>query len=187
MNKPHIFLETPRLILRTPKKSDAKNLQEFEDRNVDHLSKWRPELSLDPSIQIGKCLKGLEEKSSVSLFLFLRNSPHGDKECEIIGQCNFSQIIRGAFHACYLGYRLDAAHEGKGLMSEAARKGIQFMFEKQNLHRIMAGYMPSNARSAKLLQKLGFTIEGEAKNYLLINGRWEDHILTSLTNPKWVI
>lgn len=71
-------------------------------------------------------------------------------------------------------------------MSEAVGKAIQYMFEKQKLHRIMANYMPSNERSARLLRKLGFVIEGHAKKYLLINGQWEDHILTSLTNEKWI-
>ena len=70
-------------------------------------------------------------------------------------------------------------------MSEAVKRTIEYMFEEQNIHRIMANYMPSNTRSAKLLQTLGFTIEGLAKKYLLINGQWEDHILTSLTNQKW--
>lgn len=32
---------------------------------------------------------------------------------------------------------------------------------------------------------LGFKVEGYAYDYLLINGRWEDHVLTSLTNPAW--
>ena len=104
---------------------------------------------------------------------------------EIIGFCNFSQIVRGPFQACYLGYHIDVAEEGKGLMSEAVQRAIQYMFEKQNMHRIMANYMPSNQRSGKLLQKLGFMIEGRAEKYLLINGQWEDHILTSLTNAKW--
>jgi ribosomal-protein-alanine N-acetyltransferase len=70
-------------------------------------------------------------------------------------------------------------------MSEAVAKATQCMFETQNIHRIMANYMPSNERSARLLQKLGFIIEGHAKKYLLINGQWEDHILTSLTNENW--
>ena len=70
-------------------------------------------------------------------------------------------------------------------MSEAIKKAIDYMFCEQNIHRIMANYMPSNTRSAKLLKKLGFTIEGLAKDYLLINGKWEDHVLTSLTNRYW--
>jgi ribosomal-protein-alanine N-acetyltransferase len=40
--------------------------------------------------------------------------------------------------------------------------------------------MPRNARSAAVLQKLGFDKEGVARDYLKINGRWEDHILTAL-------
>jgi ribosomal-protein-alanine N-acetyltransferase len=45
----------------------------------------------------------------------------------------------------------------------------------------MANYMPINTRSAKLLNRLGFKIEGYAEKYLLINGQWEDHILTALS------
>lgn len=39
------------------------------------------------------------------------------------------------------------------------------------------------ARAARVLQRLGFTIEGTAKDYLFLAGRWQDHILTSLINP----
>jgi [ribosomal protein S5]-alanine N-acetyltransferase len=70
-------------------------------------------------------------------------------------------------------------------MSEALKKGIEYMFEMVNLHRIMANYMPSNTKSDHLLRKLGFIIEGKASKYLLINNQWEDHILTSLTNENW--
>ena len=49
----------------------------------------------------------------------------------------------------------------------------------------MANYMPDNLRSAALLKRLGFEVEGLAKNYLYINGQWRDHVLTSLTNADW--
>lgn len=49
----------------------------------------------------------------------------------------------------------------------------------------MANYMPHNQRSGNLLRRLGFVVEGYARDYLLINGRWEDHIQTSLINPNW--
>lgn len=179
------MLTTSRLILRLPTETDSLALQAFEERNIKHLSPWRSTTSAinqDYKTQIIKWSEEFKENRAIRFLLFLREHPEG----EIIGFCNFSQIFRGAFHACYLGYHIDAAHEGKGLMSEAAEKGIQYMFEKENIHRIMANYMPSNTKSARLLQKMGFTIEGEAKQYLLINGRWEDHILTSLTNQNWV-
>ena len=53
------------------------------------------------------------------------------------------------------------------------------------MHRIMANYMPHNQRSGNLLKKLGFVVEGYARDYLLINGKWEDHILTSLNNDNY--
>jgi len=36
-----------------------------------------------------------------------------------------------------------------------------------------------------VLRRAGFTVEGFARDYIMINGRWEDHILTSMTNPDW--
>ena len=70
-------------------------------------------------------------------------------------------------------------------MSESLRVAIRFMFEELNLHRIEANYIADNKRSGKLLERLGFVKEGIAKKYLLINGTWQDHILTSLTNHNW--
>ncbi|RQM45250.1 GNAT family N-acetyltransferase, partial [Aeromonas caviae] len=56
-------------------------------------------------------------------------------------------------------------------------------FRERGLHRIMASYMPANLRSGALLERLGFEQAGYARDYLMINGRWEDHVLTALINP----
>jgi ribosomal-protein-alanine N-acetyltransferase len=45
--------------------------------------------------------------------------------------------------------------------------------------------MPHNTRSAAVLKRLGFAVDGYARDYLMIDGRWQDHILTSLLNPDW--
>lgn len=184
-NDLQIPLITPRLILRLPEESDAQKLQAFEERNKEHLSPWRStseELKMDHATQLIKWRQECEENRAMRFLLFLKEEPQG----EIIGFCNFSQIFRGPFQACYLGYHIDRSYQGKGLMREAVEKAIHYMFEKQKLHRIMANYMPSNEKSARLLHKLGFVIEGRAKKYLLINGQWKDHILTSLINEKWM-
>ena len=68
-------------------------------------------------------------------------------------------------------------------MREALQVAIAHMFEAQQLHRIMANYQPVNLKSEKLLHSLGFEREGLARQYLNINGRWADHVLTSLINP----
>lgn len=104
---------------------------------------------------------------------------------KVIGYVNAANIVRGAFQACHLGYMLADKEQGKGYMTEALQLFIEYLFKQQNLHRIQANYLVDNHRSAKVLEKLGFIKEGTAKDYLLINGKWRDHILTSLVNPDW--
>ena len=70
-------------------------------------------------------------------------------------------------------------------MYEALRASLDYVFQVLNLHRVMANFMPHNARSNGLLRRLGFTVEGYARDYLYIDGAWRDHVLTSLTNPEW--
>jgi len=70
-------------------------------------------------------------------------------------------------------------------MFEALQSLIRYMQRQQKMHRIMANYMPHNQRSGALLQRLGFEREGYAKDYLLIDGKWQDHILTALTYQDW--
>lgn len=184
-NDLQIFLNTPRLILRLPNETDSFQFQAFDERNMNHMSPWRStvgEPRMDHKAQLIKWAQEFKEGRSIRFLLFLKEKPKD----EIIGFCNFSQIFRGPFQACYLGYHIDVTLEGKGLMSEAVAKAIEYMFKNQKLHRIMANYMPSNERSARLLQKLGFVVDGHAKKYLLIKGQWEDHILTSLTNEHWI-
>ena len=70
-------------------------------------------------------------------------------------------------------------------MTRALKLAVNYMFKVQNIHRVMASYMPRNHRSEAVLERVGFTKDGFAKDYLLINGKWEDHNLTSLINPNW--
>ena len=122
----------------------------------------------------------IRDDRSLRLFLFRR-----EEEDRVIGVANFTQFMRGAAHYCTLGYAIDQAEQGKGLMREALTAAIEHIFQERNLHRVQANYMPRNERSGALLRRLGFTIEGLARDYLLIAGRWEDHVLASLTNPSW--
>ncbi len=106
-------------------------------------------------------------------------------EPEVVGTCNFTQIARGPFRACVLGYQVARRHEGRGLMREALEAALDHAFRELRLHRVMANYRPENARSANLLSRLGFVREGYARDYLFIDGAWRDHVLTSRTNPHF--
>lgn len=101
-------------------------------------------------------------------------------ESYVIGGCSLSNIVRGVFQACHMGYSVAERYEGQGHMKQLVSYAIDYAFNEFKLHRIMANHMPENDRSAGLLKSLGFEKEGYAREYLLINGRWEDHVLNAL-------
>jgi ribosomal-protein-alanine N-acetyltransferase len=68
-------------------------------------------------------------------------------------------------------------------MTEALRAVCAHAFTQMGLHRIQANHLPENLRSAAVLQRLGFEVEGYARSFLLIDGRWRDHVLTALVAP----
>lgn len=103
---------------------------------------------------------------------------------EVIGICNFSNIVYGPFQACSLGYSISEKYQGQGLMFEMLDKLIPYVFSRFKLHRIMANHLPDNHRSEALLKRLGFEREGYAKAYLQIDGKWQDHVLNSLIAIK---
>jgi len=177
------IITTQDLIVRTPQHTDVAAFKAFEKRNKEHFAQFTPSYELsDKKFQelITLWVTDSQQGKAIRFFIFDKHD-----KTNIIGSCNFTNIIRGPFQACYLGYKMDFAYCGQGLMTQALQGAIDYMFNQLNMHRIMANYIPENHRSAKLLQRLGFTIEGTAKEYLYINHSWEDHVLTALINPTW--
>ena len=101
----------------------------------------------------------------------------------IIGVVSFTQFFRLALQRCILGYSVDGAHEGQGLLREGLEASVGYVFEELGFHRIEANYMPTNERSGNVLRRLGFAVEGYARDYLFLHDRWRDHVLTAKTNP----
>lgn len=159
----------------------------FYEENREHLARWSP---LPPEGyyterywrgRLAQARAEFERDLSMKLVLFERER---GADGPVIGVCNFTNFVRGPFQACYLGYSLDYRFEGRGIMFEALTAAIRYAFDSLRLHRVMANYLPTNERSGRLLRRLGFRVEGYAHDYLLIAGRWQDHILTALTNSQ---
>jgi [ribosomal protein S5]-alanine N-acetyltransferase len=182
-----IELRTEQLLIRNPVDGDETGLVEFSEKNKDFLYpsgliKLPDDLHTEKWIAFIKNSHiELKNETAVRFLVF-----HDDYGTVPIGKINYSQIFRGAFQACYLGYGMDKNFCGKGMMTKSLKITNTFMFDDFNIHRIMANYFPENVASARVLEKLGFVIESTAKDYLRINGVWRDHILTSLTNQNWI-
>jgi ribosomal-protein-alanine N-acetyltransferase len=191
-------IATERLLVRLARPGMEKPLAEFLSANFSgHLDRWSPPVGngfFTESFWREKLKLAVEEfhlDRSVRFVLQERAAEGAAAMASpIIGTCNYTNIVRGPFHACHLGYQIAADRQGKGLMKEALVAANGFMFRERRLHRIMANYRPENYRSARLLQRLGFRREGVAQDYLYIDGAWRDHVLTALTNsefdPAWI-
>jgi ribosomal-protein-alanine N-acetyltransferase len=176
-------IESGRLRQRLIEPYLAPIMVRFRLENRTYLEPWEPKRPAEFftqafwEVQLRNALREFRQGTSVCLTLL------NHEESEVIGVCNFTNIIRGTFQACHLGYALAERHQGKGLMYEALDASTRYMFDEFGLNRIMANYMPRNERSGRLLRRLGFITEGKAARLLKINGKWEDHVLTSKLNP----
>ncbi|MGG6310377.1 GNAT family N-acetyltransferase [Paenibacillus macerans] len=173
-------IRTKRLLLKVVDPSETDQVLDYVVRNKIFLREWEPQRT-EEYYTYPFQKKSLEEdfeknqKGSLRKFwLFLGN--------RIIGSAALSNIIRGAFQSCYLGYGIDEQEQGKGLMTEVIEAVVAHAFQELKLHRIEANIMPRNQASLRVVEKLGFVNEGISRDYLKINGKWEDHIHMVLIN-----
>lgn len=104
---------------------------------------------------------------------------------ELAGVININEIVRGLFCSGYLGYYAFAPHDGRGYMKQGLRAVLSEAFGRQRLHRLEANIQPDNEPSRRLVQNLGFRLEGFSPRYLKIAGRWRDHERWAITAEEW--
>ena len=177
---------TERLVLRLLEPADVPATVAYQTANAAHLAPTSP---LRPAAfftepfwraQVGRDHEDAAAERAIRLFLFPVDDPG-----RIVGTLSLNNIVRGAAHWCDLGYALADDQQGRGLMGEAVAAAVRYAFAELRLHRVRAAYLPTNERSGRLLRRLGFVVEGYARDYLLIAGRWQDQILVGLVNPEW--
>ncbi|WP_095978769.1 GNAT family N-acetyltransferase [Melittangium boletus] len=182
-----VLLTTPRLYVTQLPPDAAARVLTYHTANRDHLGPvsptrpdnfftvtwWRSRLAQDAE----DWRRGL----ALRLFLLPRESPPSFGP--VIGSVSLSDIRRGALQCGELGFGLDARHQGLGLMSEAVHALCDYAFGPLGLHRLQANHLPDNHRSAAVLHRVGFSVEGLARQSVLIDGRWRDHVLTARLAP----
>jgi ribosomal-protein-alanine N-acetyltransferase len=179
--EPH-FTQGP-FVLRRPHAADAPALRAFHQRNYEHFTKTSPRRPSNFQTlafwaeNVVRSEREFREDQRVALNVFCEGS--------VVGMVNLMNIVRGALRGCDLGYGVDAAHQGTGLMSWAVQSALDYAFSTLGLHRVQANHLPENERSARLLARLGFRREGYAERFLLIDGVWRDHVLNALLHDAW--
>lgn len=178
--KPDIY--THHAHIRLLDNSDAKALSDYYWRNRTHLqdsepARTEPFYAYENMRNLLLAAEGaFYNGSQIKLGAF------GHSDQQLLACIDFSEILNEPMYSCNLGYSIDAQQQGKGLMREFLPPCLEYIFHSLGLHRIQASYMVNNHRSGRLLRHLGFLQEGLAKDYVHINGQWQDHILMAKLN-----
>lgn len=169
-----------RIVLRSPTFGDHAEWAELRTRSRDFLAPWEPIWPADDLDRAAfrRRIKryGAEVRDGVAYPFFVCSAETG----ELLGGLTLAQVRRGVTQSGTIGYWMGAPHAGRGLMTEAVGVLVGWAFEKLKLHRIEAACLPENAPSIHLLEKVGFSLEGQARSYLCIAGSWRDHLLWGL-------
>jgi ribosomal-protein-alanine N-acetyltransferase len=172
-----------RVVLRFPKRDDAGEWTRLRQASRTHLRPTEPRApsGVDPFGASGfaRMLAGASTERSIRLLICLRQSS------EIVGQVSLTDISRGCFQSCYVGYWIGRPFAGQGLMSEALSLALRHAFVTLRLHRVEANIMPGNVPSRAVAARCGLRCEGLARRLLCLAGRWRDHERWAITIEDW--
>jgi ribosomal-protein-alanine N-acetyltransferase len=98
-----------------------------------------------------------------------------------VGHVMVGNVLREPLLSAYVGYWVDSAVTGAGVITAAVALVIDHCFDMAGLHRLEATVRPENGPSIRVLEKLGFRQEGLFRRYLEIEGAWRDHLCYATT------
>ncbi len=165
------------VMLRTPQATDHGDWAALREASRDFLTPWEPTWPVDDLSRsafrrrIRRYAEDLRTDQGYA-FLIIRGSDNA-----LVGGLTLANVRRGVAQAGSLGYWMGQPFVRRGYMTAAVRAVIPFAFGTLRLHRVEAACIPTNTASIRLLENTGFVREGYARNYLCINGIWQDHLL----------
>ncbi|MFW5814425.1 MAG: GNAT family N-acetyltransferase [Spirochaetota bacterium] len=180
-----VALRTERLLVRDLPPRAAGRVARFHRENWDFHRRWEPHRHpryFEAGSQRRIIAAERRSKEMLHLWLLLRGR---QRRLPLIGSITLSSIVRGFFQSCYLGYKMDERYVRQGYMREALAAVLDYAFSTEGLHRVEANVMPANRASRGLLEAIGFREEGVARDYLRIQGRWEDHVHMVMLRNEW--
>ncbi len=92
---------------------------------------------------------------------------------KMAGVLSFNQI-EPSNKTGYIGYWLDEAHQGQGILSQALQAFMRYYVERGEIRRFVIKCRVDNQSSNRVAQRNGFTLEGCLREAEMLNGRYDD-------------
>lgn len=175
---PFPILKTERLLLRHVNVNDADAILSL--RSNDEVMKYIPRPYLKTKEEALELIAMFDDKIENGIGInwgicFL------DEPEKLIGIIGHYRLKPEHFRA-EVGYMIFPEYNGKGIVSEALQKVIEYGFKEMKLHSIEAILDPENKGSEKVLLKNGFVKEGHFIENEYYEGRFLDSLVYSLLN-----
>jgi len=164
-------------MLRPPQMTDYSEWAALREQSRAFLTPWEPTWPADDLSRSAfrrRLRRYAEDWRTDQGYAFLVIRTEDDA---LVGGLTLANIRRGVAQAGSIGYWMGLPFVRRGYMSAAVRAIIPFAFATLRLHRLEAACIPTNAASIRLLENSGFVREGYAREFLCINGVWQDHLL----------
>jgi RimJ/RimL family protein N-acetyltransferase len=157
-------LTTRRLVLREVVDADADDLLAFRGDPEVQRYNLKPMKTRSEALSLVRTMQGwYASRYATQWGITLRGE---DRVLGLCGLHDWSQTHRRAS----LGYDLARSHWGRGIATEAMHAVLRFGFERMNLNRVEAVTIVDNTRSIRLLERLGFALEGVRRESSLEDG-----------------
>ena len=172
-------LRTERLVLRPLREDDVDVILAYRnDPDVAALQDWdlpvsRERVERHVASQSGWSDIAPGEPRQIGI----------EHDGELIGDLYVSLDEHGG--VAEIGFTLRTEHQGKGYAFEAASAVVADLIERHGCHRIVGQLSPENARSARLLEKLGMHVESLAPKSYWCRGAWDDNLVYAMSDEDW--
>ena len=155
-HKGTVTLRTDRLVLRRFVMDDAGAMYEnwaSEDAVTKYLT-WATYESVDVArAVIADWTRGYERADFYQWAIELKELG------QVVGSISVTAQTPAA-ESCELGWCIGSAWWGRGIMPEAGRAVLRFLFDEVGFDRVAAAHAAGNPRSGQVMQKLGMRCEG---------------------------
>ena len=163
------------------KREDAEAIFDLVEKNRTYLKEWLPWLDFNTSVEDSKAFveNSLNQAADNSAQVMIIR--YRDSICGTIGFNSIDSLHR----ICEIGYWIDSDHQRLGIITKSTKALVDLAFSDLGMNKICIPVAEQNAKSRAVPERLGFTIEGVARDAEWLYDHYVDHVLYALRKSQW--